>query len=350
MSTSTWMDYETGKLSDEECFTQLADARGFAAEDLIHVIHQFRQMVDYEARPLRIVLVSNISTSDYQALRERWDDELWSIFDDVFTSSMIGIRKPSPRFYRHVLRATRSVPRNTFTIDDPGKFPSVTQDGAIIEDNYAPLLILEALKDRFPPRLWNFFGGKPRYTTDTYPDDFDITPSALAVMSYDYDLAQSILDEMLDCVDEDGFIQAYTDKSRPRVDAIISLNVLIKFTLYDRTYELPETLDWLTNILLYRAYISGTRYYPGAEWFLYYLTRLLAASNGRDAALEERLLAPLTAWVTERIGAEGDAFALGMRILAYGVWEASCMYLFPGAKKEVGNRMASTAFAVRHHG
>lgn len=31
---------------------------------------------------------------------------------------MIGVRKPSLRFYQHVLRATRATPRKTLFIDD----------------------------------------------------------------------------------------------------------------------------------------------------------------------------------------------------------------------------------------
>ncbi|KAL2826538.1 HAD-like protein [Aspergillus pseudoustus] len=430
MTTSIWMNYEVGKLNEDECFAQLAKLYRFATEDLANLIQKFRGSVNYDrdlaaafrairrTSQVRIFLVSNISSNDYQALRERWDDEFWSLFDDVFTSSMLGVRKPSPRFYTHVLRATRSNPQTIFTIDDnpenvlmaisvgmrgtsciadlprtlanitsdpvergiaflkrnAGRFPSVTQDGAEIEENYAPLLILEALQQRslvdlkFPPRLWNFFSGPPRYTTETYPEDLDTTSLGLAAMSYDPDLAHSILDEMLTYVDEDGFVQAYTDRTRPRIDAVISLNVLVAFTLYNRTYELPETLAWITSILLTRAYIGGTRYYPNAEWFLYYVTRLLAASEGHDAALDERLFAPLRVRVAERVGAPGDAFALGMRIAACeyvgvecavdrealaamqmedGGWPASCMYLFPGAARDVGNRGASTAFAVR---
>jgi hypothetical protein len=58
-----------------------------------------------------------------------------------------------------------------------------------------------------PPRLWNFFSGTPKYTTKVYPDDLDTTSLALATLHYDADLAHSILDEMLDYVDEDGFVQ-----------------------------------------------------------------------------------------------------------------------------------------------
>ncbi|KAL3485495.1 HAD-like protein [Aspergillus germanicus] len=429
MSTSTWMDYEIGKLDDDECFNALADRFGFKAGDLTSMIHTLRETTTYDTEMLstfkalkqtlgafvEIALVSNISYKDYEALRKIFDAEFWSTFDHIFTSSMLGVRKPSPRFYLHVLRALRAAPQSTFLVDDrqenvlsarslgmrgtadltglerrlanlvgdpvergmaflrrqEGEFPSVTQEGVVIEENYAPLLILEVLKDRSlvnlktPPRLWNFFSGTPKYTTKVYPDDLDTTSLALATLHYDADLAHSILDEMLDYVDEDGFVQAYTDKSRPRVDAVIALNVLVAFHMHDRAYDLPQTLDWMLNILTHRAYIDGTRYYPTAEWFLYYMTRLLAVSN--DTLLRETLEPILKTRVRERIGVAGDAFCLGMRLVTCrflgiedyqdrerlvdmqqvdGGWEVSSMYLFPSKGKEIGNRGVATAFAV----
>lgn len=203
MSTATWIDYEIGKLDDEQCFNKLAEQFGFKASDLTAMIHNLRETTTYDKEILstfrtlkqtpgvEIVLVSNISAMDYQALCRVFDDEFWSTFDHVFTSSMLGVRKPSPRFYRHVLRVLRTAPQSTFLIDDrqdnvlsarsirmrgsaelvdlprrltnlvgdpvergltylrkqAGEFPSITQEGVVIEENYAPLLILEMLQD-----------------------------------------------------------------------------------------------------------------------------------------------------------------------------------------------------------
>lgn len=60
---------------------------------------------------------------------------------------------------------------------------------------------------RPPPRLWNFFSGKPKYTSKVYPDDMDTTALALVVLDYEPELAHSILDEMLNYVDEYGLVQ-----------------------------------------------------------------------------------------------------------------------------------------------
>ncbi|KAJ5092857.1 HAD-like protein [Penicillium angulare] len=365
---------------------------------------------------ITIALVSNISEPDYNALRRRWDDSFWNTFDHVFTSWKLGVRKPSLRFYQNVLRATRAVPQETLFIDDQtenvlaamslgmrgivgnhdlsrtlknvlgdsiergfsflrqnaGRLYTTTCDGDSIDENYAQLLILEVINDeslvdvKRPPRLWNFFSGKPKYTSKVYPDDMDTTALALLVFDYEERLAHSILDEMLNYVNEDGLVQVYTDKSRPRVDAIIALNVLTAFHKYGRGYELPRTMDWIQNILVNRAYIHGTRYYQSPEWFLYYASRLLAYS--KDPSVKDRIEVPLRTRLIERIGVNGDAYCLGMRLLACnslgiennrdkeqlasmqqadGGWKPSAMYLFPTDNKEVGNRGTTTAFAVR---
>lgn len=212
----------------------------------------------------------------------------------------------------------------------------------------------------------------------------DTTALGLVVLDYETEVAHSILDEMLDHVNEEGLVQVrftthcvnvcrfanlpqiYTDKSRPRVDAIIALNVLVAFYKYGRGFELARTMDWIQNILLNRAYIYRTRYYQSPEWFLYYATRLLAYSD--DPSLKERLEAPLKTRVLERIGLDGDAFCLGMRLLSCnflgienitdkeklksmqeedGGWAASAMYLFPTEQKVIGNRGTVTAYAVK---
>jgi FMN phosphatase YigB (HAD superfamily) len=196
------MDYEIGRLSEEECFAKLAKEYHFQANDLAGLIQDLRETITWDQvtasifkeikrTGTRVFLVSNISKEDYAALQHRWGDEFWSIFDGVFTSSALGVRKPNLRFYRHVLRATRAVPHQTFFVDDRPEnvlaalsvgmrgtfdtldlyrtltnfvgepvarglaflrcqdriFPTTTQNGEMIAENYAPLLILEALND-----------------------------------------------------------------------------------------------------------------------------------------------------------------------------------------------------------
>ncbi|KAJ5835981.1 HAD-superfamily hydrolase subfamily IA variant 3 [Penicillium robsamsonii] len=432
VSTSTWMDYECGKLSEKECYQQLADEYGFQANDLAIAIGKGRAVAEYDqnlvasllnfkkvmAGKVVFILASNISSPDYMALRQLWGKDFWSLFDHCFPSATVGTRKPSMRFYRHMLVASGAVPQNTIFVDDrtenvlaasalglkgiaftdgenlmqsllnmtgdpvergqaflqanAGQHLSITDRGEVVEENYSQLLILDTTGDSSlvslscPPRFWNFFTGAAKFTTEKYPDDLDTTSLALTSMPYETSTVHSMLDEMLNNVDEDGLLKFYLDTSRPRVDAVICVNILTLFCMYKRGYQLPETLNWIYDILLNRAYMNGTRYYTTPEWFLYYMNRLLSRSN--DQILRVRFEDLLRTRVIERIGAEGDALCLAMRLCVCnslgiknrpdletlaasqckdGGWEPSLMYLIPGSSRRLGNRGVTTAFAVK---
>ncbi|KAJ5189629.1 HAD-superfamily hydrolase subfamily IA variant 3 [Penicillium cf. griseofulvum] len=414
VSTSTWMAYECGNLSEKECYQQLAAQYGFHADDLAMAISKGRATADYDrnlvaslwdfkramAGKVVFILASNISSPDYMALRQLWGEDFWSLFDYIFLSSTVRIRKPSMRFYRHMLGVSGAVPRDTIFVDDrpenvlaasalgikgmvftnsenllrslvnmtgdpvargqaflqanTGQHRSITDQGEEVDENYSQLLILDTT------------GDSDELPTDIYPDDLDSTALALASMPYEPSAVHSMLDEMLNNVDEEGLILLYLDDSRPRVDAVICLNVLTLFCMYGRGYQLPETMSWVNDILLNRAYLSGTRYYPTAEWFLYYMDRLLSRSN--DHTLRERFEDLLRTRVIERIGAEGDALCLAMRLCVCnslgianrpdlatltasqckdGGWEPSFVYLIPGSDRKLGNRGVTTALAVK---
>ncbi|KAJ5383495.1 HAD-superfamily hydrolase subfamily IA variant 3 [Penicillium concentricum] len=432
VSTSTWMAYECGKLSEKECYQKLADEYGFQADDLAMAIRKGRTIADYDRNLVAslldfkkamggkvvFILASNISSPDYLALQQLWGKDFWSLFDYCFPSATVGTRKPSMRFYRHMLGASGAVPRDTIFVDDraenvlaasamgikgivftdgenlmrslmnmtgnpvergqaflqanAGQHLSTTDRGEVVEENYSQLLILDTTGNSSlvslsrPPRFWNFFTGAAKFTTETYPDDLDTTSLALASMPYESSIVNSMLDEMLNNVDEDGLLKFYLDTSRPRVDAVICLNILTLFCMYERGYQLPETLNWIYDILLNRAYMNGTRYYTTPEWFLYYMDRLLSRSN--DQILRDRFEGLLRTRVIERIGAEGDALCLAMRLCVCnslgianrpdidaltasqckdGGWGPSLMYLIPGSSRRLGNRGVTTAFAVK---
>ncbi|KAL4794578.1 hypothetical protein BDV19DRAFT_390179 [Aspergillus venezuelensis] len=162
-----------------------------------------------------------------------------------------------------------------FLRQNAGRLYTTTSDGHTMDENYAQRLILEATEDTTlvgpnrPPRLWNFFSGKPKFTGQVYPADMDTTALALLILGYDPALAHLIIDEMPTYVNEDGL--TYTDKTRPRVDAVIAVNVLVALHKHGRYYELLQTMTWVQNILFNRACIHGTGYYPSPEWLLFYV-------------------------------------------------------------------------------
>lgn len=144
------------------------------------------------------------------------------------------------------------------------------------------------------------------------------------------------------------------------------MNALNLFYTYGRGSELQNTLYWVQEVLRNRAYLDGTRYYDTPECFLYFLSRLLASSD--DQNLHEALMPLLKERVQERIGVEGDALTLAMRILVTdfvgirnevdlrallplqcvdGGWEIGWMCKYGSSGLRIGNRGLTTALAIK---
>ncbi|KAG2138331.1 Haloacid dehalogenase-like hydrolase-domain-containing protein [Suillus clintonianus] len=422
----TWNDYERGRISQAECYARVGGefsvdpaevGRAFQEasdslqpnEELISVIRQLKVRSN---GTLHVFAMSNISTPDYEILRTKPID--WSLFDDIFTSAGVGDRKPNLGFYKVVLARTGADPSRTIFVDDKidnvlsarslgmhgiifddhrkvvralynllgdpvergrqyltlnaKKHLSVTENGIVLRENFAQLLILEATDDRNlvnltdTLRTWHFF----QDNTEEYPFDLDTTSIGLTVVRNPEDVAHSIMDDMLDYIDDDGIIQIYFDHHRPRFDPIVCVNVLTLFYSYGRGHQLDRTLQWIREVLLHRAYLDGTRYYETPECFLYFIGRLLKISNDGYLAIHIKPL--LIERVQERIGAEGDAMALSMRLClcAYlglrnnvdfrtllslqcedGGWEIGWVYKYPSSGVKIGNRGLTTSLAVK---
>jgi hypothetical protein len=230
----------------------------------------------------------------------------------------------------------------------------------------------------------NLVSEKPLLTTEEFPFDLDTTSLGLTVMGSPEDVAHSVMDDMLNYIDDDGIIQVrapscffscigrppsnqtYFDHRRPRFDPVVCVNVLTLFYSYGRGHQLDRTLHWVREVLLHRAYLDGTRYYATPECFLYFLGRLLEISN--DAYLALYIKPLLIERIQERIGADGDALALSMRLrlCAYlglrndvdlrtllplqcedGGWEIGWIYKYGSSGIRIGNRGLTTSLAMK---
>ncbi|KAJ6625602.1 Haloacid dehalogenase-like hydrolase-domain-containing protein [Mycena sp. CBHHK59/15] len=432
LTSPTWFDYERGKVAEDVCYEGVGaefslppgeirqafiEARESLQcnDDLIGLV---RELKEQSNGTLRVFAMSNISLPDYKVLRTKQAD--WDIFDRIFTSGEAGERKPHLGFYKHVLNETGMDPRRAIFVDDKLEnvlsarslglhgiiFPrggsdkvkralrnlvgnpvlrgrdylrrnarllqSVTDNGIVLQENFAQLLILELTEDRRlvdiveHPRAWNFFQGKGTLTTETFPFDLDTTSIALTVLKRDKEVACSVMDEMLQYTDADGIVLTYFDHQRPRFDPVVCVNVLNLFYTYNREAELQPTLQWVCEVLRNRAYLEGTRYYETAECFLYFLSRLLDTTGDPD--LHAKLGPLLKERLQERIGVEGDALQLAMRIAACtsvglkddidlrtlltlqcedGGWEIGWIYKYGSSGIKIGNRGLTTALAIR---
>ena len=238
-------------------------------------------------------------------------------------------------------------------------------------------------------REWNFFQGKPILTTEAFPCDLDTTSVALTVTGRSKETISSIMDEMLNYVDKDGIVQVsrcsdsnsfdpgahqpyfhslrqtYFDHRRLRFDPVVCVNVLTLFYANGRGDQLPQTFAWVREVLINRGYTDGTRYYATPECFLFFMARLLEQIKGTKTDLSLRPI--FRERIQERIGSEGDALALAMRVLASasvgirdemdlrtllslqqedGGWEAGWMYKYGSSGINIGNRGLTTALAI----
>jgi hypothetical protein len=147
------------------------------------------------------------------------------------------------------------------------------------------------------------------------------------------------------------------------VDPVVCVNVLTLFYENGRGHELPGTLDWVEQVLINRAYTSGTYYYISADQFLCFLSRLFQNS----AEVRQRLAPVFKDRVIERFGAEGDSLSLAARIIAAtvvglvddqdlktllsiqredGSWGDSWIYRYGTTGIRIRNDGVTTAFAI----
>ncbi|KAL4769454.1 hypothetical protein BDW60DRAFT_218866 [Aspergillus nidulans var. acristatus] len=459
-SSEIWYGYECGQLTEKEACWMLSTRYSLNIADLADFLqtrvrtrvrsqvqgesarnkeqgqgqrHEYEDLIN-NLQPLKVKAKAdgngpllcgmlNIPQPEYATMQDSISE--WALFDHVFVSCQVGMRKPDLCFYRHVLRElglsdlperalfvetnpenvlpARSVGSHVILHTDTNatlrslqnilcdpvargkeflrvnakRLHSVTSTGVVIQDNFTQLLVLEATGDRElvyleeHARSWNFFIGNPLLTTRAYPDDFDTTALALTVLEpSDVSVLQSVLDEMASHVSVDGIILTYFDMTRPRVDPVVCVNVLTLFYKYGRGHELHTTLSWVRDVLKYRAYINGTRYYATPEAFLYFLARLLesTSTNGAGLPAHDEFVCLLRERVVERVGLPGDALALAMRLLAAryvgiadvvdeerlremqcedGGWKVGWVYRYGKTDVRIGNRGLATALAVK---
>jgi FMN phosphatase YigB (HAD superfamily) len=130
LNTEAWVEFDCGRITQEQCYNQAAQHVPFSADEIreafrqardslrpnLEVIDAIRALKKSSQGQLQIFAMSNISKEDYAYVATAVDD--WQIFDRVFASGLAGMRKPEAAFYRHVLNAVDLSPRDIMFIDD----------------------------------------------------------------------------------------------------------------------------------------------------------------------------------------------------------------------------------------
>ena len=215
--------------SKKNTYEILGKQFGFSPSALGEGIAQARMTVEYDQEivswiqalrenhpSLKIFAMSNISKPDFDSLFARWGADIWSLFDQVFTSSMAGVRKHDLGFYEHVVKSTGVDPARTIFVnddvfstisagslgmnavlfEDPAalartiknllvdvvtrgnawlkqnakKMHSFTDCGVLLWENYAQLLILEATGNEYDTSYCTTLEVRP-WVTDHIPEN-----------------------------------------------------------------------------------------------------------------------------------------------------------------------------------
>ncbi|RDW69085.1 uncharacterized protein DSM5745_08845 [Aspergillus mulundensis] len=404
LDSDIWANYERGKLSESKACRQIAARYTLDKADVTDILRQARvqgpleqnaylhvmenlRAIKAEAQAegagkgtgISLCAMLNVPApaAECESLRALIADCVGddNVFDRVFLSHEVGMRKPDLCFYGHVLSElglagsaekalfVESEGENVLAVKSLGarvilhygdvdntlrliqnalgdavaygkwflranakRMFSVTGSGVEVRENLSQLVILEVTGDselvslKETSRTWNFLQEKPLSSISAYPDDFDTTALALTVLDRDEKVVHAVMDEMAKHVSADGIVLTYFDRTRHHVDPIVCTNVLRLFHKYSRGSELSKTISWVRDVLKNRAYIDGTRYYVTPEAFLYTMSRLLQCTEGHALEGHAELVSLLRDRVAERIGLPGDAVALSMRLLV-------CLYV-----------------------
>lgn len=110
-------DYQCGRTTREQYTTRLAEDFHYPHGDIIAALdtfeestmvntglmHRLSEIKTKHGHQVSFYAVANLSQEDFSLLGARGMD--WSVFDQVFISSKLGMRKPELRFFNHVLDA-----------------------------------------------------------------------------------------------------------------------------------------------------------------------------------------------------------------------------------------------------
>ncbi|ESA42307.1 hypothetical protein NCU17138 [Neurospora crassa OR74A] len=218
--------------------------------------------------------------------------------------------------------------------DDDASVASSTDSAVVLNDKARDGKKSRPLQDG----LWNYFIEKPVGTTEAFPADVNTTSIAYLTIPQEHlhrvADPKLVLDAMISNVNVDGIMQVYFTNDRPRICAIVSVNMLRFFLKYggddldlDTDPQLAATLNFVINCLVNNAVINGTRHYTTIESFLYFVSlffdelRTRAERNPtKNANTRQTLQRHIYRLLVQSLGKPANPLALAMRVRACQVF------------------------------
>jgi len=150
------------------------------------------------------------------------------------------------------------------------------------------------------------------------PPDVDCTAVGLSVLvernAIDASEIRLAANHIIGNTNEDGIIQVYfppRGSRENRIDPTVCANALFFLNQIGRGAEAAKTEDYVYTVLETKEYLSGTRYYPSPDTFLYFVSRMLLASE----RLRDRFEPLLISRTQERMGQTENPLECAMRLI-----------------------------------
>lgn len=258
----------------------------------------------------------------------------------------------------------------TWLRSNAGRLDLTTSLGITVKDAFQQYCILDATGDKSlvyynkDQRLFSWYYGPPPKGLKQFPPDVDCNALACSALDHlDDTTRHHIMDTMLKYVDSNGILQGYLSDEKVRVDILMCVNGMALFNEYGRGHQLAATEDWLYKVMATRAFRDGTHYYPSADVFLYFVSRMLR----KAPRLRKRFGSVFRDCVLERKEAGGDALSLACRVIAAarcgisdeqnlekllvlqredGSWDAGVVYHFTRVEGVAWHQGLTVALAV----
>lgn len=123
-----WVDLDRGTLDEEEAILRFVGRSGAPPELVRRIVHASKSSLTPMPESLalleelrrtgetKLFVLSNMSHATWEFLKPRHD--FWRSFDGLVISAQIGVVKPDPAIYRHLLTTFELAPAETVFFDD----------------------------------------------------------------------------------------------------------------------------------------------------------------------------------------------------------------------------------------
>ncbi len=122
-----WLELDRGSLNESEAIQRFAHRSGVSSRlmqdmmerlrDSLNLLPDTALLVQTLARHgVPVYGLSNMSTQTFELLERR--HEIWSLFSGIVISGAVGMVKPEPAIFEHIIAEYALVPAETVIVDD----------------------------------------------------------------------------------------------------------------------------------------------------------------------------------------------------------------------------------------